>query len=247
VRADDPHVSLTARRVLGRLAVASIWCVPVLASADDALVVLRSQANDPTRHQLDDLEGTARLLAVAVEREGNERRLRWAASHDHLTGLANRAEFDRRLSLVRPADEAAVLLVDLDGFKAINDTHGHQVGDQVLVEVSARLTNAVRVTDLVARLGGDEFAVLLTGADRDAAATVIARIEERVVEPIRCEDGVVVQVGCSIGTALTDGETDPRELLVRADALMYEVKRRHHEAAELHAAHLAARLAAGAE
>jgi diguanylate cyclase (GGDEF)-like protein/PAS domain S-box-containing protein len=226
VRADDPRVSLTARRVLGRLAVASVWCIPVRAVGDDAVVVLRPQANDPTRHQLDALEGTARLLAVAVEREGNERRLRWAASHDHLTGLANRAEFDRRLSMVRPADEAVILLIDLDGFKAVNDTYGHQAGDLVLIGVADRLTNAVRVTDVVSRLGGDEFAVLLAGADLEAARIVIERIQERIAEPVRTPEGLSLHVGCSIGLARTDGVTEARDLLAQADAAMYEVKRR---------------------
>ncbi len=155
-----------------------------------------------------------------------ERQLRFLAEVDSLTGALNRRAFGDALeSALRRSTDIAVLYCDLDGFKPINDAHGHQAGDAVLIDFVQRLKDTVRGADLVGRLGGDEFAVALLG-DADAGAEAIRRrIGDAMEAPIRV-DGSDVNVGVSIGTALADEETTATELLARADAAMYDEKRR---------------------
>ena len=150
------------------------------------------------------------------------------ARSDVLTGLANRVQFRDRLNDLLPrggADSVAILLVDLDHFKAVNDTHGHPVGDKVLCAVADRLRHCARQTDLVARLGGDEFAIIQTGAPQPAAARSLA---ERLVHGFKDHfeiNDVRVQVGVSVGVVLSpDDGLDPDELLKRADLALYDAK-----------------------
>ncbi len=152
------------------------------------------------------------------------------ATHDRLTGLANRALFDDRLQNAidrrrRSPHPLAVVLLDLDGFKPVNDRLGHAAGDQVLIEVAARLRQAVRLEDTVARIGGDEFAILLdAGVVSEAVDAVSDRILTSLTEPVRVGDEAVT-VGASIGAAVADGGVEPGTLLREADAQMYLVKR----------------------
>ncbi len=149
------------------------------------------------------------------------------AHHDPLTGLANRARFTGVVaSAVAAGRASAVLYVDLDGFKAVNDVHGHDAGDRLLVVVAQRLRAAVRAGDLVARLGGDEFAVLL--CDRDGAPGALAaaqRIEAGLRAPVVLGEADVA-VTASVGVRLVEPGHDPSELLRAADAAMYRAKRR---------------------
>lgn len=174
---------------------------------------------------------------VVDQRDVTDRRyqqelLTHAASHDDLTGLPNRRELLRLLGLglraVGPGAALAVLFVDLDRFKAVNDTYGHAAGDEVLVEVGRRLRSHLRQADVLARLGGDEFgAVLVEVRDDVEIAELVARLEEAVTQPIRVTGGVVT-VGVSIGAALTsDPATEPTSLFTRADSAMYRVKHVH--------------------
>ncbi len=136
-------------------------------------------------------------------------KLREQALHDPLTGLGNRNLLDEhtRTALV-PGVPASVLVLDLDGFKAVNDTLGHAAGDELLRVVGARLRAHAREGDLVARLGGDEFVVLLPGATADVAAEVAARLRFALIAPIRI-DGQFVQIDASIGvTTATPGTVD---------------------------------------
>jgi diguanylate cyclase (GGDEF)-like protein len=148
---------------------------------------------------------------------------------DHLTGLANRALLHSRLgrALARTnGGQVAVLLIDLDGFKDINDAYGHEAGDRVLVGFADVLRGCVRQSDLAARLGGDEFAVMLPGV-RDTAAAVAAasRILNGLQKPIEMS-GRPLRIRCSIGIAVSDEDmADPKELLHRADTAMYDAKR----------------------
>ena len=152
------------------------------------------------------------------------------ARHDVLTGLANRTLLHERmqqalLQAKRTGEAVAVMLIDLDRFKEVNDRYGHQVGDDVLRQVAARLAPEVREVDTAARLGGDEFAVLLVGMRADVDATVVAR---RIVAALRDDfavGGVTVNVGASIGIAVDrmDG-ADVESLLRQADAAMYRAK-----------------------
>ncbi|MCY1138427.1 sensor domain-containing diguanylate cyclase [Actinoplanes sp. Pm04-4] len=153
------------------------------------------------------------------------------AFHDSLTGLPNRTHLiDRAEAAVRDAgavrDRVALMVLDLNGFKQVNDTAGHQAGDVLLQQVAKRLLGAVRDNDVVARLGGDEFAILLTSDADEAVASVVAgRICDRLRRPFAI-DGEEVSIGGSVGIALyPDDATDYEALMKGADAAMYEAKR----------------------
>jgi diguanylate cyclase (GGDEF)-like protein len=161
---------------------------------------------------------------------GASRRLRHQAVHDALTGLPNRALLHRRAERALRGDErGAMLLIDLDRFKEVNDTLGHDYGDELLVEVAGRLSRAVRRGDTLARLGGDEFAVLLEGLpNRGAVAELAGRLQDALREPIALR-GVAVELEASIGVALyPEHGTTVGTLLRRADVAMYEAKRGGH-------------------
>jgi Amt family ammonium transporter len=148
------------------------------------------------------------------------------AYHDALTGLPNRVLFRDRLSraLVKRA-EVAVIFIDLDDFKRINDSLGHSAGDAVLIAVAARLAGCIRAGDTIARLGGDEFTVLLDDCDLPEALAVVDRIHATLLEPL-CIDGREMVISPSIGIALGEPEiTLPEEFLRRAEVAMYVAKR----------------------
>ena len=182
-------------------------------------------------------EGYGDLGLIAViqdisERKALETELLHQAFHDSLTGLANRALFRDRVdhALARSARElerVAVLFIDLDDFKAINDTQGHAAGDWLLQHVAATLLNATRGCDTVARLGGDEFAVLLERLNQDEGPEVAAqRIVNALRRPLETEPGRSVTVGASIGIAVHAGTEGRDELLRSADVALYEAKAR---------------------
>ena len=164
-------------------------------------------------------EGLRSLTASLAER----------AVRDPLTGLANRSLLEERLraALSRDARDGrstALLFLDLDGFKAVNDRHGHAAGDLVLTTVAARLVAAVRPSDTVARLGGDEFVVLVEGATPQAVDALCPRLTATVREPV--PGTLDLQVGVSIGMALAErGDAEPKALLALADRRMYAAKK----------------------
>jgi diguanylate cyclase (GGDEF)-like protein/PAS domain S-box-containing protein len=181
----------------------------------------------------------ATIEDVTAEREAQqqlaqaEERMRHLATHDTLTGLPNRAaltdELERAIARQgRSSSGMAVLFCDLDGFKPVNDRHGHAGGDQVLVEVAQRLQRAVRDVDFVARLGGDEFVVLCEGTGRDTAVVdqVSARLHELVEQPLAAPGGAEAELGVSIGVAAVgpDDTAQADELLLLSDQAMYEAK-----------------------
>ena len=152
------------------------------------------------------------------------------AVRDPLTGLANRSLLEDRLraALARDArtgGSTAVLFLDLDGFKDVNDRYGHAVGDQVLRGVAQRLVGAVRPSDMVARLGGDEFVVLVESATPATVAALLPRVESAVIRPLPV-DGIGASVGVSIGVAISRaGELGAAGLIDAADQQMYVAKR----------------------
>jgi diguanylate cyclase (GGDEF)-like protein len=174
------------------------------------------------------LQFVATQVATAVERKRAEEKLRFMAHHDPLTGLTNRALFYDRLetalrSANRNQSRLALLYLDLNEFKRINDTWGHEAGDEVLREVARRLENGTRQADTVGRMGGDEFTVLLTDIP-DSSPVVeatVGKIRDILGAPINLA-GQAFRITSGIGVALypEDGET-AQQLLIKADANMY--------------------------
>ncbi|NAZ75135.1 diguanylate cyclase [Kineococcus sp. T13] len=169
-------------------------------------------------------QSLANQVALAASNARVHRLLSEQARTDALTGLANRAAFQDALTdAAGEGGERAVLFVDLDGFKAVNDRFGHAAGDELLRHVADRVREVTSPRDVCARLGGDEFALLLRGASAEDAAAVGRRVVDLVSAPVRLAAGTA-RVGASVGTAHAVGALDPRELLDRADAAMYAAK-----------------------
>jgi len=226
---------------LGRLtqpadpAPAANWLGVPLISKDAILGALAIESRSPETHyrqaDLELLQFVATQVATVVERKRAEEHLRFLAHHDPLTGLTNRSLFyDRLKTALRAANRneggLALLYLDLNNFKPINDTHGHEAGDQLLIQIARRLEECTRETDTVARMGGDEFTVLLTEiGDRAALDTAVAKIRDVITRPFLLGTDCL-PVSCSIGLALypDDGNT-ARQLLGMADARMYAEKR----------------------
>ncbi|HSN38281.1 MAG TPA: GGDEF domain-containing protein [Arthrobacter sp.] len=151
-------------------------------------------------------------------------RLAALAQHDPLTGLANRSLLHERLKAAVSADESTlVIAVDIDGFKPVNDSHGHAAGDAMLVEIARRLTTCLRTGDTAARTGGDEFTLVLPGSSAEQGATMAQRILDAIAAPYAVE-GKHLNVSASIGISVGPLHADPRVLLEQADAAMYSAK-----------------------
>ena len=176
-----------------------------------------------------------RRLRYAIQRKHYEMSLKHHANHDRLTGLAQahyfREETERAVARhLRSGSHLAVLLLDLDGFKQVNDKFGHSTGDQMLQHVSQVLRNLVRGGDLVGRLGGDEFGILLEHVNDWSAPEQLSRkLQTRISRPLNNAKGEL-RVGASVGIALcpVDGSSGA-ELLERADMRMYEQKHQRNQ------------------
>lgn len=187
------------------------------------------------RHEDGPIEFFSWIMRDISERKAVEARLTHQATHDPLTGLPNRTLLLDRLQAAlgraaRAGTDTAVVFVDLDHFKALNDTRGHQVGDQVLRDIAVRLAEGLRPEDTVARYGGDEFVVVLENLlDPSDATEVAGRIQQALTRPFLV-DGDDIDLGASIGIALASerkarGEAiDPQDLLRAADVAMYQAK-----------------------
>ncbi|WP_404364398.1 diguanylate cyclase domain-containing protein [Marinobacter sp.] len=211
------------------------WLGVPLISKDAVLgaLVIESHSEGARYQQTDQelLQFVATQVATAVERKRAEENLRFMAHHDPLTGLTNRSLFyDRLETALRAASRAegglALLYLDLNDFKKINDARGHEAGDQLLTEMAHRLEGCTRETDTVARMGGDEFTVLLADiCDHASLGTAVARIREMMALPFVL-GGETFHVSCSIGAALYPEDGESAGQLVRtADARMYLNKR----------------------
>lgn len=225
---DGAHPAPEARRGL-------LWplssALLVAAAAATALVLGWLDAGGPAA-SVAIAAFTIAAFVVSLRLSRRAHRAETLALRDALTGLPNRALLDDRIDRVlerahRDGDAFAVLVVDLDGFKEVNDVRGHDAGDSVLQSIARRLGGVVRASDTVARVGGDEFVVLSPGTNDDAEATVLAeRIRLALRRPYRV-DGNPIEIDASIGWALfpRDGGTS-EALLARADDKMYATKRR---------------------
>ena len=180
------------------------------------------------------------IVAAHEALEALQDELAVQATHDPLTGLANRTQSMRLLAGAlgrarRRKSSVGLLFVDLDGFKGVNDNHGHRYGDEVLRHVARRMAQEVRESDFVARLGGDEFVIGIEDIiDEEGAITLAHRLIAAVSQPIRVDDEVTVQVGASVGIAIgRGGETDVETLLHEADLAVYRAKAAGRGCAEL--------------
>lgn len=194
-----------------------------------------SQANETLELRVADrtkdlARAIEQLRSEVEQRERTQATIAHLAHHDALTGLGNRLLFHKQLgealvSRKRNGDDLAVLFIDLDGFKAINDSLGHVTGDSLLKHLASRLRNALREGDKIARLGGDEFAIIQVGREQPKEAGALARrLTELVATPFVIDQQRLV-IGASIGIAIAEGEyQDPEQLLRAADLAMYRAK-----------------------
>jgi len=169
--------------------------------------------------------GTVVMITDIDDLKAAEAELRHRSTHDSLTGLANRALLEAAWDVAGESTSDAVIVLDLDGFKAVNDTYGHAEGDAVLVEVARRLSAAVRRGDLVARFGGDEFVVVCRGADHDTAVHLAARLVDDLNQSFVVGEHHF-DLGASAGLAMGRPGVTHLELLREADGALYEAKRR---------------------
>ena len=174
------------------------------------------------------LLGLGVLAAVSWSNRSHRRMIERMAAHDALTGLPNRVAFQTRIEIAMAEARAGgncptVLMLDLDGFKEVNDNLGHHAGDLLLVEVARRLQRSVRSQDTVARLGGDEFAILLADSDPGMGETAAARISKAFDDPFII-DGITLDIEVSIGIVTGRPDEDPAALLRSADTAMYTAK-----------------------
>lgn len=171
-----------------------------------------------------------RLYVEIQTRKSLEEKMKHMATHDELTGLANRVLLKDRINTAinfhqRQSLQMALLFIDLDGFKSVNDTYGHDVGDELLIQVAKKLAQCVRKSDTIVRFGGDEFVLLLTGLhNQEEAAFIAEKVLKFVQQPFQLSIAEA-SIGCSIGIAMypDDAKTDT-DLLKEADRLMYAVK-----------------------
>jgi diguanylate cyclase (GGDEF)-like protein len=206
-----------------------VWIVISGTIISTALVIIRQLAAfADNKRLLDELHTVlCDLHETMRERDELTAQLRHKAYHDGLTGLSNRTLFTDRLRTAcegpAGACQIAVFLIDLDGFKPVNDTFGHGVGDEVLVAVAQRMRNCVGETGLVARIGGDEFGILIERSDQDIEQ-LAQRIVAAIARPYQLSTAVAV-ITASVGVALAHRRpVSAKQLLVDADAAMYETK-----------------------
>lgn len=201
--------------------------VPAPAGLCVRVVLAGPSDSAETETLLQSLRTGVQLLPTVLRQEVERGELRVGASRDPLTGLLNRAGLDELAAAVVPSgDVRAVLYIDLDGFKAVNDAHGHAAGDALLLDTAERLTRQVRPTDLVARVGGDEFVVVVTSVlDEDSVVGLTQRLVAALSHDTILSTGAVVSVAASAGVVLWVPEVAFSDAVADADALMYEAKR----------------------
>ncbi len=229
---DDPRADV--REILHHLQCRKLLAVRVLSEVDAvAVLFVTDRLGMRSEFTADELRLFGSLANTLSSRLSNDRlveRLESQARHDALTGLPNRLSFELALSglLARAGTSGALIMLDLDRFKEINDSLGHDTGDRLLIEVADRLRRFARSTDLIARFGGDEFAVVLTHAADDSVGTLTQRVHdlaEAVTAKIELE-GIKFEVYASLGAAQWPEQgSDSTILLRRADIAMYEAKR----------------------
>ena len=224
----DPDLSTVSpqlRRALNDLGLNSLMAMPVRTPGATRpglwLIACNRRKAPATANELRTIRRYASVLSAASERLRLQAELRYAAIHDRLTGLPNRAAFMTRLSEVK-SGQYALLFLDLNCFKPVNDRLGHSAGDAVLFEIGKRISNIVKPSEFVARLGGDEFAILVSERPSERAAELAQAIVQAVARPIELDHGCV-NIGVSVGIAIGAGH-ELEGLLDQADSAMYRAK-----------------------
>ncbi|MDP9387166.1 MAG: EAL domain-containing protein [Actinomycetota bacterium] len=232
--ATDPRCNACRHMALD-LELRSCWSSPIVAPGSDSVLgvfaLYYRAAYSPDEEDWELLARLTHVAALAIGRHRTMEQLAHQAIHDPLTGAANRTLVCDRLGnalnrLKRQRSSVAVLFLDLDRFKALNDSYGHEAGDSVLIELTKRLQSAVRPSDTVARMGGDEFVVLCEGVLGELEVVGIAERISQAVEVPFLVDHNEVSLTASIGIALPRGDETPQSLLEQADAAMYQAKER---------------------
>ncbi|MEK7708693.1 MAG: EAL domain-containing protein [Pseudomonadota bacterium] len=208
------------------------WSEPIKDSSGKVLGAFGMYYNHPAlpnTAELHDLISAARLAGIVMERDQAQKRIQILAYTDELTGLANRAAFSQHLAEItktsaRHNRRFGLLYIDLDNFKAVNDSLGHAAGDLLLKTIAKRLVNTCREIDFIARLGGDEFCILIEEVDDDYAANVAKRCLDAIAQPIEMYSRKLTPA-CSIGIAYyPDDGKDLSELLKAGDTSLYTAK-----------------------
>lgn len=219
-------------RALPTLHEKGIWRgeLSLVAASGSGLELPVSQVLIGHRNQAGDIDSISSVARDISEQVAQEQELTRLALHDPLTGLSNRRLFQDRMQITASRSERAgtpfaVVFIDVDDFKTMNDTLGHEAGDEILVAVAERLVGCVRASDTVSRFGGDEFCILFDSVDGEAHVIELAnRITEVVGRPLIVA-GMEVSVSLSVGVVVASGtETEPHALLRQADAAMYQAK-----------------------
>ena len=171
--------------------------------------------------------GSVSIVREISGRKAAEQQISYQATHDGLTGLLNRTAFLRELQdSLTTGRRPTLIFLDLNGFKAINDLHGHDRGDEVLRVIGSRLAGGLRPGDAAGRFGGDEFVLLAHGlTDGASAESYLERIMALFTDPVRCRGDATHPVGVSVGVAHSRPGDDPDGLIRRADSAMYDAKR----------------------
>lgn len=226
-------VSENCRSFASKTGMVSCWSDPISGSSGQPLGVVtlyRGQAGEPNELDMGRLRYASHLSAIAIERKRIEEQMQHQASYDNLTGLPNRRLFRDRLheeigKAARNGESLALLFIDLDRFKEVNDTMGHEIGDLLLVEAAQRIRAGIRETDTVARLGGDEFIAILPRVDdMSHLGRVAQNIVNAMTKPFSL-DKHTVYVSTSIGIAAYPFDTDTADGLIGcADQAMYAAK-----------------------
>ena len=212
----------------------SCWSTPIYSHHGQVLgafALYAKSSREPTEAETHLIDTATRIAGIAIERKLAEERIHFMANHDALTDLPNRALLEDRLSQAvlyakRYDQWATVVFIDLDNFKVVNDSLGHNAGDELLKGVARRMVECVRATDTVVRLGGDEFVILLLDQPKsvEAISATLKKIRSAIAEPIELS-GRTLRVTSSMGVASypNDGD-DANALLANADAAMYRAK-----------------------
>jgi diguanylate cyclase (GGDEF)-like protein/PAS domain S-box-containing protein len=222
------------RDLMAECGLRSAWSTPILTHQGAVVGIFAMYAKEPrqpTDAEIGLINVATRIAGIAIERKLAEERIHFMANHDALTGLPNRALLNDRLSqaiLHAQRDDrwVTVLFVDLDNFKFINDSLGHNAGDELLRTIAKRMVDRVRATDTVVRLGGDEFVIVLTDQPKSAGSIslIVEKIQLAIAEPVHLE-GHDLRVTSSLGVAAYPDDGDnATTLLANADAAMYRAK-----------------------